>query len=781
MRRKCIAVAVLMSLLLCSCGTQQTTEQTDEQQAHRSETDMQNIENQEESANKVYELETITVPDADEALGELFPEDGERYILAEGLAGNKIYRLVEAYPESGNYDVVNYSVQILDSPYAEWMTYPVDIISFVGGTDVYIRNAYIAEDGTINFLFQTGERDYIGQWNEENGFSARELPEEIDLDGTFYNHLFPRWYYDEEDGLFFLNEETVLRYDENGERQQTALANTGGLVFEIEKNPYSEILYFMGTSAETWSVSEESFRIDSGGFSVWTADSEEAVFTARDSSGSSSDVANCSIDGWSGCVAFASATEGYIGNGMGIYYFSMEDGTLKEIYSFEDAGMGTRTSAAVRDIDMSVGEDGTLLVMGESANDTKWVAKLAEQAVEDESGKQELELALMWDDSYLKRAVVDFNKQSDEYRIVLRIRSEEEDLDDYRSRIQAELSAGEGPDIMDSSVLNLRTGAEKGYLLDLTEYYESLQDTLFPTVTQLGKVDGKYYGIPYAFDVQTMVADREVVGDRQGWNLEELMQYMEQSGARNAVAGMDGAYSYYYLGARTENPGFIDWENGVSHLNEGQACELLEFVTRYSQTDGETGGSTYEQVADGESLAAVIYTLIPPIALSVSDSLQGREVYIGFPTEGNSGGHCLTGNILEVNRNSADTEGALAFLTYLLSEEQQSYLADSMLSGIGVSSYPVRNDTLTELFDDFRREAEEQEAEENYGGSFLTSGQYDALWEVLENARLYDNDTEIVLDMLLEEAGAYRAGTKTAQQVMDVIHNRVQLYLDESR
>ena len=772
MRQKCIAVAVLLSLLLCSCGRENASE--------RLETGGQESV-QKEAVEKIYEMNEITVPDADEALGELFPENGRRYVIAEGVAGGRIYRMVQIYPESGSLNGAKYYVQISEPPYTEWAACSVYLTAYTQESGCYVRESFVAADGTIKFLFKTGNIDYVGQWSEENGVSARELPEEIDLDGTFYNHLFPRWYYDEEEGLFFLNEETVLRYDENGERQSTALANTGGLILEIKENPYSGILYFMGTSAETWFVSEGSLRIDSGGFNIWTADSEKAVFAAQDSSGSSLDVANGSLTGRGECVAFASGTEGYIANQNGIYNFSMEDRTLKEIYSFAEAGMEPGTPSELISIEMSVGEDGALLILGKSANDTKWTAKLTEQTVEDESDKQELELALMGDDSYLKKAVVDFNKQSDKYQIVIRMCSSGEEPDDYRNRIQAELSAGEGPDIIERTVLDLKTGAEKGYLLDLTEYSKAFQKTFFPTVTQLGKVDEKYYGIPYEFNVQTLVADREVVGEQKDWNLEKLMQCMEQSGAKNAVAGMDGAYSYYYLGARTENPDFIDWENGVSHLNEGQACELLEFVMRYSRTDAETGGSTYEQVAEGESLTAVMYTLIPPMALSASDALQGREVYIGFPAEDDFSGHCLTGSILEVNRNSVDTEGALTFIEYLLSEDQQSYLADSMLYGSQTSDYPVRNDTLTELFDSFRRKAKEQEGEENYGVPFLTVGQYDALWEVLENAQRYDNHTEIVLDMILEEAGAYQAGTKTAQQVMDIISNRVQLYLDESK
>ena len=45
---------------------------------------------------------------------------------------------------------------------------------------------------------------------------------------------------------------------------------------------------------------------------------------------------------------------------------------------------------------------------------------------------------------------------------------------------------------------------------------------------------------------------------------------------------------------------------------------------------------------------------------------------------------------------------------------------------------------------------------------------------------LYDNESEAVWNILLEEMGGYQSGSKTAKQILDVVNNRVQLYLDES-
>ena len=778
MKRQSIIIGLILCLLLCACGTKPATEQF--------ETNPQKEALEEAAVEESYSLNNITVPDADAALGELLPEGGERYILLNALAGENMYRMTEIYPEAGNYEVVNYCVQILEPPYTEWIPYSLDMSDTVLEPGYYIREAYLEADGTIKFLLQNNEINYIGQWNAENGFSAKELTVDMQLGEIFDDHMYGDWYDNEADGVFFLYEGFIRCFDESGAEKLTTLARTGGLFLQVEKNPFSDKLYFMGANEASWSMTSKGLMIEDGGFSIWAADSGEAVFVAENVAGSKPDEINCALTGDEGSVTFSSETEGYLCNQIGIYRFSMEDQSRKQILNFSDTGMGPGAVSPIRMMDMSVGDGGTLLVLCEYIDGKSWFAKLEKQTAGDGKAaveKQKLELAVVAADSYLKKAVVDFNKQSEKYEIVLRTCSEKESADDYCDRIQAELSAGKGPDIMNTSVLDTTAGARKGFLLDLTEYFNSYQEQLFPTVRQLGKVDEKYYGIPYSFNVMTLIAGRDAVGNRQSWTLEEAMQCMEQSSADSFLTQIDGSYLYYYLGLMTENPKLIDWENRVSHLDSDESCALLEFAARYSHDDAETGLSGLEQLAKGQSLAEVLYLLTPQTAQYVSDYLHGSEVYIGFPTEDKSGGHRLTGSVLQINRNSAVREGAIEFIEYLLSEDQQTYLADSMLEGHAVSGYPVRNSALEGLFTNLHKEAklraQEDDAVENV--LTLTSEQYDRLWEVLESARLYGNETDVVLDIILEESEAYWTGVKSSQQVLEIVNNRVQLYLDEDR
>lgn len=78
----------------------------------------------------------------------------------------------------------------------------------------------------------------------------------------------------------------------------------------------------------------------------------------------------------------------------------------------------------------------------------------------------------MWLDYNLKKNIIDFNKNSKDYRIIVK----EYGNDDYSAALaqfNADLTTGNCPDIIDLSSLNYKQYAEKGALEDLYPYMES--------------------------------------------------------------------------------------------------------------------------------------------------------------------------------------------------------------------------------------------------------------------------------------------------------------------
>ena len=61
----------------------------------------------------------------------------------------------------------------------------------------------------------------------------------------------------------------------------------------------------------------------------------------------------------------------------------------------------------------------------------------------------------------------------------------------------------------------------------------------------------------------------------------------------------------------------------------------------------------------------------------------------------------------------------------------------------------------------------------------LTKERIEELKEVLEDARFVPIRTKPILDIICKEAAGYFGGGKSINETIDVINNRVQVYLDE--
>ena len=161
---------------------------------------------------------------------------------------------------------------------------------------------------------------------------------------------------------------------------------------------------------------------------------------------------------------------------------------------------------------------------------------------------------------------------------------------------------------------------------------------------------------------------------------------------------------------------------------------------------------------------------------------QKREVYIGFPTEDGGSGHLIYGDSFAVNQACSDVDGAVEFLKYLLSEEVQKEMAEE--ASKDHSGFPVQREALEQFFDYLREEDEKPEGL-SYIGEFayqqvaLTDKDIDRLREMFLTARPMGTKSQKLMSVIEEELDGYSSGSRTAKEVLDVVQNRAQLYLDE--
>lgn len=121
-------------------------------------------------------------------------------------------------------------------------------------------------------------------------------------------------------------------------------------------------------------------------------------------------------------------------------------------------------------------------------------------------------------------------------------------------------------------------------------------------------------------------------------------------------------------------------------------------------------------------------------------------------------------NTLLINANTSNLEGAWAFLSYAMTKTGQSI---------------VGNPVSKEVFDEEYQELlENQKITQAYQYP-MTEQTIQEIRHIFETGKYSPVRTQKMIDIIVEETAGYFSGGKTKEAVMDIIQNRVQLYLSE--
>ncbi len=349
--------------------------------------------------------------------------------------------------------------------------------------------------------------------------------------------------------------------------------------------------------------------------------------------------------------------------------------------------------------------------------------------------------------------------------------SYEEESD--RSRILAQLTAGEGPDILYLSPQDMELLGEKGALVDLRGVIsQKTLDALFPVAVGIGTRGENLWGIPDEFYVESLVTTRAIWhGDT--WTLSEFLDLADNTpdlvGLESALSGESAFSLFIYLACQdlTHSP-FIDWEKGESLFDSEEFIRLLQ--TLKEKGDVPNPGDPYQYqkwLAEGKILA--VHTFFNHLGAHslMLEQYGGDAFFVGYPTGTGNGNFGKADGVFAVSRNCRDLEAASVYLETLLGESTQSKKEQRVLK----SKLAVRRQSWETDADWLNEDQEEKARREN-----LMKDQ-----AFLENCVPLQNPPKELKDMLLQEVSDYLAGDYPAKEAARIIDSRVQLYLDEHK
>jgi len=377
----------------------------------------------------------------------------------------------------------------------------------------------------------------------------------------------------------------------------------------------------------------------------------------------------------------------------------------------------------------------------------------------------------------IKEQAALFNQTNEDYFVVLEECGFGIDPEDYARQTSIEIAAGKGPDILYGDVLGdyVYGVAQKGGLADLRPYLEEAnisEEDFFPCAFDCWRYGDSLYSFAPLVSLRGVYMDAAVLGKPEEVNIEILVDAL-LSYTGNAVYqdGKDAGQVLRILLEGSENLwGMVDWENGGGDFDTELFAKILEAAKRY----GDDGHNNYPGLVQNEWYSP--YTYLDSTLLK-----EKGKVIVGELFDGGCRAKLSSSNVMAVNANSEQKDAAWAFISMFLNSLNYTELT---------STYPTNKDVCRTIMAQALAKAQEPEQKKlweqngdfyntNYGEYELTEARVKELTEAIESAKFLPSRTDPILKIILEEAAYYFDGSKSIEEVIAVINNRVKLYLKE--
>lgn len=489
----------------------------------------------------------------------------------------------------------------------------------------------------------------------------------------------------------------------------------------------------------------------------------------------------------------------YLIDNYGVYGYNIGDTDKTQLMSYVDSDCGFYNIYNV----LPLNESEFIGMYSSIDAADQVVARFTKIPADEVKEKKVITLACAETDFNVTQAIVKFNKENEEYRILLQdyssLYGSEFDYSAGLTKLNADIVSGKIPDIL---VLNSRMPVDsyisKGLFEDLKPYIENdsemSMDDFMPNIIEAYSVDGKLYRLVPKFSIQTVAAKASDVGKERGWTVQEAMELWDSKPEGTEFMSRMTRENMLWYCISMSGGQFIDQKTGKCSFDSADFVKMLEFVARFPE---ETENTSYDDDywINYDSLWRENKVLTTTVTLGnfqyynyMEKGTFGEDItLIGFPSS-DGDGSAIQGTIeLAMSSKSPYKDGVWEFLrVYLLDEYQGSsdgwgfplsikYLDKMAEEATKRPHYEDENGNIVEYDDAYYIDGVEIIIEP------MSEAEAQAVKEQLYTFdHLYVND-ENLINIIKEEAAAYFNGQKKAEDVADIIQSRVQIYVNEMR
>lgn len=636
--------------------------------------------------------------------------------------------------------------------------------------NMYIGYMLVKSDGSIEFLLgayddNSGKQSYIIASFDESGkeIDSKDITKDLGLDANEDNYL-NKALIDNEDRYVFVTNSAITVFDkdfkkvcemkpDSGYVDAVAKTKDGKIVVGDSSGEDGAKVQVLDVDTQKWG---ESYKMDFQYFS-------------------SSDALMNGIE-----------YDFYYKDDSGIYGYDIASKKGTKLMDFVASNVSSDNSYSI----FPIAKDTMMGTTWDGENSKLVLYKKVDPSTI--TDKETITVGAMYVDDNIKRAAIAFNKKSNKYQVEFKDYSNEEDP---QTKMNADIIAGNVPDIICLSSLSVDQYAEKGILEDLTPYFEKDSDVstedLIPSVAKAMQIDGKYYYIAPGFYVNTLVGAAKTVGTEPGWTMDDLKKILDENkDARPFYSENKNDNLYNFITMNISD--YVDWSTGECSFDGQDFKDILEICNRGSNEEteySEDSPSEPSLVKEGKVLLTNGGSLDMESVELYEAMFNGDITFIGYPNKDKDGSYFSFDNQLGIYSKSKVKDAAWEFLKTFLTKEYQGDRNNLYSNPTRQDAFDmlVKSKTATEKYtDELGNEVEPLQSgwgwdDLNVDIGPLTEKQAQMYIDLVNNTDKTGEYNDEIGQIITEEAKAYFSGQKSLDETADVIQNRVKTYVNENR
>lgn len=536
-----------------------------------------------------------------------------------------------------------------------------------------------------------------------------------------------------------------------------------------------------------------------------SAGTSEYALTAIDFAGKKLGESYAGLPGNSSKLAAGTEYDFLVHDSTHVYGYSLEKQESELLFDWLDSDINGNSVRNFGEL-----SDGRIAVIIEDweTNDNG-IALLTKKKAEEVPEKETIVVATISGGYNLQGLAVQFNKANSQYHISVKEYYDynnggENAWADALTNLNNDITSNNCPDIIDLSGLSVEQLAAKGVFENLSPYLEKSsvlnRADFIENILNVYTFDDVLVSIPSTFSMQTIIGSADMVGEKSGWTLDEMIALAEEHPDAEIFDKVAKREIMQAMMMFNEDA-FIDWSTGECNFNSDEFKKMLEFVNRFpDEVDWQQDGpSTPTRIQNGEVLLDTAYLYDFDQIQLYEEIFQGKAVCVGFPTMDGTGGHALSAsNAYAISTKSNQKDGAWAFIESVLNKEDSNNRywngfptvksqLDAMIAEATKVEYAT--DENGEVILDESGEAIAMGShgvgyEDGWSYDFRTPTQeeVDVVLALMDEAKpvFYGGEDE-VMKIINEEAEGYYSGQKSVDEVVGVIQSRVQIYVSENK